>query len=48
MTKLFDAELLEDRARDLEVNGKNGIERRFRDRGHRGRSCPCHACGRVL
>jgi len=29
MTKLFDAELIEDRARDLEVNGKNGIERVF-------------------
>lgn len=29
MTKLFDAELLEDRARDLEVNGKNGMERVF-------------------
>lgn len=29
MTKLFDSELLEDRARDLEVTGKNGIERLF-------------------
>lgn len=29
MTKLFDTELLEDRARDLGVNGKNGMARVF-------------------
>lgn len=29
MTKLYDQELLKDRARDLEANGKNGIERLF-------------------
>ncbi|MCP4341217.1 MAG: hypothetical protein GY799_20630 [Desulfobulbaceae bacterium] len=29
MTKLLDTELLEDRGRDLEVNGKNGVERVF-------------------